>query len=387
MDRRSGRVLVIGTADWQQTIATNQHYMTAELMKDFEVTFVNSLGLRRPEFTRRDLSRVVSRLLARHERTETTRPVPEGLRVISPTVVPIHRGMAALPNAHLLKRATRDWQLGPGPRILWSYSPVTYGLEQYADAAVYHCVDLLAEFPGIDKRVIDAGERAMADNGFISAGSSKVVVEHLRSQGFKDPVYWPNVADTDAIVAAVRSTPVDDEVIRKPRALFAGNITPKKLNFAVLEGLLTGGVELHLAGPVAEGGGDAKGALESLVALGAIYHGSLNFSDLSRLMANCTVGLIPYAINPYTQGVSPLKTYEYLAAGLAVVSTPLPGVDAVPKHVIVSRAADFVNHVRSALPLVETVVVQERLAMAQANSWARRGKDARQLIHDIVGAK
>ena len=40
-------------------------------------------------------------------------------------------------------------------------------------------------------------------------------------------------------------------------------------------------------------------------------------------------GLIPYARNELTDSIFPMKVYEYLAAGLPVVATPLPALAGV----------------------------------------------------------
>ena len=43
-------------------------------------------------------------------------------------------------------------------------------------------------------------------------------------------------------------------------------------------------------------------------------------------MAGLDVGLLPQLINEYTQSMFPMKFFEYLAAGLPVVSTALPAL-------------------------------------------------------------
>jgi len=48
------------------------------------------------------------------------------------------------------------------------------------------------------------------------------------------------------------------------------------------------------------------------------------------------VGVIPFVVDDLTEGVSPLKMYEYLAAGVPVVATPLP---ACVEHPLVATAA------------------------------------------------
>ncbi len=54
------------------------------------------------------------------------------------------------------------------------------------------------------------------------------------------------------------------------------------------------------------------------------YVGRIEFQDVPRLLGEADVGVIPYKINEFTKGVFPTKTFEYLAAGLPVVSTSLP---------------------------------------------------------------
>jgi glycosyltransferase involved in cell wall biosynthesis len=61
------------------------------------------------------------------------------------------------------------------------------------------------------------------------------------------------------------------------------------------------------------------------------------------------VGLIPFPINRVTLHSNPLKVREYLAAGLPVVSTAIPEVQALGGCRIASDANSFVHHVREAL--------------------------------------
>ena len=44
------------------------------------------------------------------------------------------------------------------------------------------------------------------------------------------------------------------------------------------------------------------------------------------MLRGADVALIPYAINDLTRSVFPMKVFEYLAAGLPVVTTPLPAL-------------------------------------------------------------
>lgn len=378
-------VLVLGTADWNQAIATNQHFMTRELAKAADVTFVESIGLRRPTLSTRDVRRAVQRLRGGSSTGAPRRSIPASVQIVSPKVIPIHTGVTRGLNSSLLQLSVSQWISSSARKVLWAYSPLTYGLEKFADAVVYHCVDLLREVDGIDERLIDLAETNLSRFANAAVASSPLVFDHLCSIGFRDPVLWENVADVSLI-----SQRRPAEVHRaRGRAVFAGNLSVTKVDFDLLASVIAAGWDLQIAGPIAEGGG--KGAaqeVERLVSLGATYRGLLSPEQLSDLYWTAEVGLIPYVINSYTRGVSPLKTYEYLAAGLRIVSTAVPSVRAHLGDVLVAdTAAGFLLELGApGLDSSQGPRDAERAALAEAHSWVGRGSEARALLaHLNVG--
>ena len=378
-------ILVLGTADWNQAIATNQHYVVRELAKGFPLTYTESMGLRAPELSWRDIKRAAKRLRRKRGNTPASdhRPVPDGVTVLSPKVLPRHVGAAYRINRPRVHRLVEDWLAAPGPRVLWTYTPVTYELEQNADHVVYHCVDLLGQVEGIPADLICSSERHLAGLLKVQAiGTSDLVRQHLQSEGFRDVIYWPNVAD-GSIISANKPEAVD----RVPgRVVFAGNLSIHKVDFQLLNELVVAGCDLHLAGPIAEGGGGyAAAAVRDLERTGATYHGHLSLDELARLYWTATVGLIPYRINSYTRGVSPLKTYEYLAAGLAVVATDLPGVLAADPDVhVTTTSPQFMKLATAQAECPSDHEVERRIALAKLNSWDRRGEVARALVRELM---
>jgi len=372
-------ILVLGTADWNQPIATNQHYVARELSARWDVSYVESMGLRKPELRPSDLKRMLRRIGSGSAGTSFERPT-NGINVLRPLVLPIHTGVSRIVNRPLLHRLVSNWIARPGRRLLWTYTPNTYGLERFADATVYHCVDLLGSVPGINAELIAQQERRLAGVGVTAVASSEVVDTHLAAVGFDSRRLWPNVADVEPIAQAVRRGRP-----RVERAVFAGNLTASKVDFELLEGLLKRGVRLDLAGPVSEGGGSSARAVEKLVAAGATHHGHLDFASLSELYARSTVGLIPYLINEYTVGVNPLKTYEYLAAGLTVVSTRVPAVSAVSGHVTVAAGPEeFLQAVVASTGTPSAESLDVRAELADRHSWTRRGAEARGLVDELM---
>lgn len=381
-------VLMLGTADWNQPIATNQHYVAREICRasGVSVSFVESLGLRRPQLSRRDLTRMVHRLVSSIRREHDVsghswRVQPVELTVCSPLVIPIHRGPLSYPNRYLLQSKVRDWMSDSSSRILWTYTPVTYELENYADAVVYHCVDLLGTFPGIDPQVIDIAERSLAEVGAIGIATSAVVKEHLESVGFHDVLLWENVADTEPIVAAdpFGATRVSGRVI------FGGNLSPRKLDYPLLAALADAGLDVRLAGPRAQGGGRDNDEFDALMAKGITYLGMLSLPQLAEELVTSCVGIIPYALNDYTRGVSPLKTYEYLAAGLSVVSTGVPGVDGTLRGIWVEETKGaFVARCVAQASAPAAGQITERVALAAQHSWRVRGQQVRDLLAKVA---
>ena len=62
--------------------------------------------------------------------------------------------------------------------------------------------------------------------------------------------------------------------------------------------------------------------------------------QLPGLVAAADVGLIPHIRTPLTEAMSPLKLYEYLAAGLPVAAADLPGVTGVwPERCALAQSA------------------------------------------------
>ncbi|MFB4350043.1 glycosyltransferase [Microbacterium sp. CR_7] len=77
-------------------------------------------------------------------------------------------------------------------------------------------------------------------------------------------------------------------------------------------------VEFVIAGP---GAGPAPGTPPNVEFIGAIP-----YADVPALLHTARVGLLPLTEHPLNAGRSPMKLYEYLAAGLAVIARATPGI-------------------------------------------------------------
>lgn len=376
-------VLVLSTADWDAPIWTNKQHVAKALAAEFPVWFVEPVGLRRPTLTPADVRRALRRALRLILSSgRSALPRPDGLRVVSPWAIPRARSqMARIWNEQMLRRQVRGWREHPGPKVLWTFTPNTEGLANACDAAVYHCVDLMEFSPGADAAHVQHHEALLAARGTPAIASSQVVLDHLRAVGFSKVELWENVADVERFHAADRP-PAE----RRPgRVVFAGHVTPEKVDFDLLTSVAVDTrFELHIVGPWGLDGTQVD--MSELEAAGAILHGVMNPDALAALLGSAQIGLIPYVLNDSTNGVFPLKLYEYLAAGLRVVSTPIPSVVTASTRtpeIVVATPETFLDALGD-LVAAPTMQLPVPVRAWSGHSWVDRSVAVREFVHTLV---
>ena len=371
--RLAGRQIVcIGSADWATELPINQHQLMGRLAATNEVLFVESLGLRRPQLAGRDLSRLWRRL---KRGLRGARPA-DGLHVLSPLVLPLHSKAAVRAlNRRLLRlqvgHAAR--KLGMKRPILWAYVPQAEALLDVLDPelVVYHCVDDVAAQKGVDAESFRGAEERFARRADLVLASAPALAERMRT--LSDHVlYAPNVADTATFATALEPGPVDEaiEALPHPRLVFQGAIVATKLDVELLAKVaeLRPDWSIVLVGP--RGAGDPTGDLSPLDKAPNIHMiGPRPANDLPQVLRGADIGLIPYAINDLTRSVFPMKVYEYLAAGLPVLATPLPALDGVEGIESVTSAEDLVAVGERELAVDSSERRRERSQVAASHSW------------------
>ncbi len=75
---------------------------------------------------------------------------------------------------------------------------------------------------------------------------------------------------------------------------------------------------------------------------------------LPSVLRGADAGLIPYAINELTKSIFPMKVYEYMAAGLSVIATPLPALAGIEEVATAADAAGIAALIEEALAAAAT---------------------------------
>jgi glycosyltransferase involved in cell wall biosynthesis len=277
--------------------------------------------------------------------------------------------------------------LGPVPSsgvILYiHFAPSHTLVDRFSDTiVVYDLLDDLSIYDEDEHRLperrrVRHHHRTLVKEADIVLASNPVLVERHRNERDDGILLVENGVDLGRFTP---EGPVAPELDRAgPVAGFHGAIArwvDLDLVRAVAE--LRPSIRFVLVGPVEPG---VEDGLERLLGLPNVHHLPEQPSDLiPSFVRGFDVGLVPFVVNEMTQGVTPLKMYEYLACGVPVVATPLPacrsqqGVETAEGPEAFSRALDRVlagsdpNILRS---------------LAAGASWERRIRPLLQRLQDL----
>ncbi|PAD75724.1 glycosyl transferase family 1 [Paenibacillus campinasensis] len=111
--------------------------------------------------------------------------------------------------------------------------------------------------------------------------------------------------------------------------------------------------------------------------------------ELKRYLPHIDVALIPFQYHPITLATNPVKAYEYLAAGVRVLSTALPECILMEPHVTTATThEDYIAKLAAMLSEQDSAERrQARIAYARQHRWVERGIAADQVIRQALEAR
>jgi glycosyltransferase involved in cell wall biosynthesis len=377
--RAIGSVVMMSTADYNAQLWTNKQHIASRIATELPVMYVESLGLRRPRLNGADVRRMARRLArtvckAKDEPTLEGRPYPRLLEVVSPIIVPVHE-------PRLIRKANRtllQYQIGrhlkalPRPRVLWTYTPLAMDLMKLDDFdfRLYHCVDDLGSIPGISTSLISDLEQRLAPAMDAVVTTSRALHDRLSTLN-SHTHYFHNVVDADHFAQARRPgvLPPDLAMIPEPRAIFVGALSDHKIDWSLLADVarLLPEWSFVMIGPIGEETGQHGHELvKHLPNVHLLGHRPYN--ELPDYLRGGVVGMIPYRITEHTTSIFPMKALEYLAAGLPVVSTPLPAFSG-HQDLLVAKAPDALSFSKALAAIQRTTGDDSPPLTAPVRTW------------------
>jgi glycosyltransferase involved in cell wall biosynthesis len=244
----------------------------------------------------------------------------------------------------------------------------------------------LAEIHGQDQALLAAREAEIAEAADVVVASNPLVADAHKLR-HRDVRLIPFGCDP-ATFAAVGEQAAEVRLSRPSVGVIG------RLNSRIDMSLLEAAAErypLLLVGPADPGFVDDR--FRRLLASPSVqWVGPRPHAELRSYYRCIDVGLVPYADTAFNRGSFPLKLLEYLAAGLAVVSTDLPATRWLNTPLIhtATDRADFVGAMdRAVAERDDPLIVSRRREYARSNSWESRARSLRDVIdevrHDVRG--
>lgn len=256
--------------------------------------------------------------------------------------------------------AVRRW-LGSRGTAIWLYSPMMLPLaDAFPDAPlIYDKMDQLSAFLGADSR-IEAREDALLARATVVFAGGASLWKSVRARATRG-LPLPSGVDLAHFAAALEVEP--HAALRNARRPIFGyvGVIDERLDLALIERLAEARPDATIAliGPVAKIDPTSLPQRDNIV-----YLGMRSYAELPALLAAFDVALMPFAIGPATEFISPTKTLEYLAAGRPVVSTPVPDV--------VSAFSDVVAIAQGPAAFIAAVAEAEKRAAHMSETGRNR---------------
>ena len=391
--------LIVFSDDWGRHPSSCQH-LVRHLLDEFDVLWVNTIGMRRVRPTMGDLRRGLGKFANWTRKTDPVDESHPNLTVINPKMYPGFRsGWQRKFNAQRIANAVSK-SLGPKPRdghpsafrIVLTTLPITADIvgQLNADRWVYYCVDDFSVWPGVDHNVMDTMERELVQKVDAVVAVSDVLVKRFASLQRQDtetprrqgvePVLLTHGVDMKhwARPALDSHIPKDWPDDGDARFLFWGLID-ERLDVAWLNQLdSVGAGRMVVAGPT-QGMNLSQEVV--VVAIGPVDH-----RDLPAMAASVDVLIMPYIDAPVTRAMQPLKLLEYLATMKPVVVRDLPSTRAWADCCdVVDNADDFVRLcVERAKTGTPPEQIEARNRRLPSESWSEKARQMREIL--LAGA-
>ncbi len=243
--------------------------------------------------------------------------------------------------------------------------------------SIYHVVDEYAGYTGLDEnsraRLAEA-EAQVLDSADLVVVASPELQRAKQGPGREILVLENGVAPSEYVIARESGRePEDLADIPRPRIGYSGLIG-KRLDLDLIHEVAVKHPEssVVLVGKVDER--DCEETLRRLRRVPNVHFlGEKPASEVASYINGFDIGLLPYTINLETRHISPIKMYEYWAAGKPVVSTAIP---AAQRHdFAVNVAEDHDEFCYMADRLIDNPSRDESaslIRLAEQHSWQTR---------------
>jgi glycosyltransferase involved in cell wall biosynthesis len=241
---------------------------------------------------------------------------------------------------------------------------------------IYHCVDDLSAIPGIDSKAFIKKEEDLLRTANVVFTTSKKLYEKCSAIN-KNTHDFPNVVDWEHFSQAFNPGPDPEDLkeIPHPRLGYVGVLSDYKVDFELLQNVAAERPDWHIVLIGEEREGQHNPTVQLMKDMENVHFlGYKKYEELPKYLRGLDVGLLPTLINQYTESMSPMKYFEYLAAGLPVTATPLLIFECHSYYVKIGKNVEnFILAIESQLRLPR-INKMRGLEIIGDNTWSVRFK-------------
>lgn len=375
--------VLFSTADWSSHYWTNKQHTAVLLGKrGTNVLYVESVGLRAPNANSgKDWLRLGKRLMT-GLRSFLIGPkhVQPNVWVLSPLVIPFkhdHTWVRWFNQSLLQFQITLFIEVRKLKNpLIWTYHPFILDVLKGMNTGklVYHCVDDLSTVPGIDVPAYKAEEIRLLRHANVVFATAPALAQYCEHYNHNTH-YLSNVVDAKHFGQALNPGPIPNDLaaLPEPRIGYHGVLSDYKIDFQLLRSVASSHPKWSFVFIGEEREGQSSPLIRELSHLPNVHFlGYRSYEVLPCYLRGIQIGLLPSLINDYTRGMFPMKYYEYVAAGLRVVSTKLDFLCHTKLNAYVADCAEeYSDKIQEAL-LLGKYNVDEIKSIVKDNTWEAR---------------
>jgi len=328
------RTLVVFGEDWGKHPSSTQH-LVKELSNNRKVVWINSIGLRKPDLSWRDIIRIVRKLITffgvQKKSCLQQEKIPPNFIVINPLVMPCANSWLSINLSRwmLARQLTKlSTKINIEKPIVWCSLPTAVDyLSIFDDSnSVYYCGDDFGSLAGVDHDVVLQKEKLLIHRvKFIFTASEALLNKFPKEK-------------TVTIPHGVNYALFNKKHAERPADLPSGNSIVGF--YGSISSWLDQALILYAAQTLPSWDfvfiGNIECNIDKLLNVPNIYFiGPKSHSELPNYIQHWNVSLLPFKDNKQIQMCNPLKLREYIASGTPIVSTNFNALEEYKQHVMV----------------------------------------------------
>jgi glycosyltransferase involved in cell wall biosynthesis/uncharacterized SAM-binding protein YcdF (DUF218 family) len=384
--------IIISSIDWKTSWQT-QHRLAKSLIDSGDkVLFIENTGLRNIKF--KDKNRIISRLKTWKKSTKGFNQVEKNLFIYSPIIFPApYNKIISYLNAKNIYKNIKKWMdtfYFDNP-IVVNFLPTALNNKLLElinpNLNIYYAANDFGTQSGTEK--IIKSEIITIKTANLNFATSHQILDKLKKYS-KSNFFFPASIEEKKFNNIKGEKPQIFNKIKSPIVSYLGNFT-EVFDIDLILDLIKNSQELSFLFI-----GDLKLYNKKFEKLNKFkncyFTGEVPNNLVPLYLKHVDIGIVPYFVNDFTNGVYSSKLNEYLAVGLPVISTKFREMKIIEKnnqnliYLIENNFLDFKNKIKIALS-EKNKLKKFRVDYSFNNSWDKKFKQIQNLINNHLEIK